>query len=806
LVNPADTVHFAQLAGLTIPPGTQSILLDFGTNPAGFGFGFTEIQALGTRSSVRAADPTLLAWGQNVYQKTNASLKVPASNLYSETASITGTRSGGDSGYAYVWPEATMFRVLDDLVKIDPATYSSTLRAFSDELFARYWKTTGLGGYRSGVSGGATLFYDDNGHLVVSLAEAYNLTGDPVYLTRAKQTYDFVISGEDTAGGGGIYFSVPDHSSKDAISTLQAVRGGLMLYQITGQSRYLTDATRLYAWAVSHIQQPNGLFKERFKLSTNASDGFTLINSAGIGLASNLLFHNTTGDAAYLREAQRIAAASRSAYFNSGSGAINDEGFWAFELVDALDDLYLTDHNPAWLNAVNGAMTWLHSNREDPNGHYGTLWGRDAYTAGAVRSSWNMIDQAAVARSYLHTAAVKTVAPTFATAAGDPIVGFYQASVGGNDTPSTVGTGPGQYQSTESPPRAIDNDPATKYLNFGNGNSGISSPTKGVGTGFYATPSLGPSIVTGIQVATANDSPSRDPLAVSIEGTNATSGFDSGANWTLIADNVDLGITTDPGRSSYGPVVRFINTRAYRSYRVIIKSQRGSDNGVQYAELNLVGREALLPRIESNTFEFATAQAVVARFSEDVGASLAPGDLMVQNLTTGAFIPAGAMAVSWDLDQKTARWSFPGYPSGLPDGHYRVTLAAAGVTDAAGNSPSAGFTLDFYVLAGDATNDRHADFNDLVRLAQNYNTIGGKTLAEGDFNYDHNVDFNDLVLLAQHYNTSVSASPVTAASSTMPSAALRSSDSLFSISPISRPTTARPATTIRPKAAALRRH
>jgi len=55
---------------------------------------------------------------------------------------------------------------------------------------------------------------------------------------------------------------------------------------------------------------------------------------------------------------------------------------------------------------------------------------------------------------------------------------------------------------------------------------------------------------------------------------------------------------------------------------------------------------------------------------------------------------------------------------------------------------------------GDATADGSIDFNDLVKLAQNYNVVDGqRRWSEGDFNYDGNVDFNDLVALAQNYNT-----------------------------------------------------
>ena len=64
-------------------------------------------------------------------------------------------------------------------------------------------------------------------------------------------------------------------------------------------------------------------------------------------------------------------------------------------------------------------------------------------------------------------------------------------------------------------------------------------------------------------------------------------------------------------------------------------------------------------------------------------------------------------------------------------------------------------------IPGDDTLDGKVDFNDLVRLAQNYDT----TLAtdnwwsSGDFNLDGHVDFTDLVLLAQNYGNSISPAP-----------------------------------------------
>jgi hypothetical protein len=168
------------------------------------------------------------------------------------------------------------------------------------------------------------------------------------------------------------------------------------------------------------------------------------------------------------------------------------------------------------------------------------------------------------------------------------------------------------------------------------------------------------------------------------------------------------------------------------------------------------------PVVISSSFDFsANPPRLRVRFSEDVSRSLTKEDLSLVNTTTGQTIAASAIALSYDSSQ-VATFTFPGFPGSLPDGNYRARIAAGGVTDLAGNPLAADFTLDFFSLAGDANHDRTVDFNDLVKLAQNYNT-SGKTWADGDFNGDGNVDFNDLVILAQRYNTSLPAPGTTAA-------------------------------------------
>jgi hypothetical protein len=157
------------------------------------------------------------------------------------------------------------------------------------------------------------------------------------------------------------------------------------------------------------------------------------------------------------------------------------------------------------------------------------------------------------------------------------------------------------------------------------------------------------------------------------------------------------------------------------------------------------------PIANTGSFVYQTSpNAVVITFSENLQ-PLDATSLSIVNLTTGDAYPASTYA--FDTTTHTAAFGFASIP---PAGNYRATLDAGVARDTSGNAMQSPFILDFYSLPGDANRDRSVDFNDLVALAQNYNTPG-KTYAQGDFTGDGSVDFNDLVVLAQHYNTSLAA-------------------------------------------------
>jgi hypothetical protein len=87
---------------------------------------------------------------------------------------------------------------------------------------------------------------------------------------------------------------------------------------------------------------------------------------------------------------------------------------------------------------------------------------------------------------------------------------------------------PARSPETEQVANAIDDNPETKYLNFGDGTD-TDPPFTGV-AGLTVTPSAGASILSGLALTSANDAPERDPASYRLEGSN------DGTNFVVIAE------------------------------------------------------------------------------------------------------------------------------------------------------------------------------------------------------------------------------------------------------------------------------
>lgn len=190
------------------------------------------------------------------------------------------------------------------------------------------------------------------------------------------------------------------------------------------------------------------------------------------------------------------------------------------------------------------------------------------------------------------TAIVNQRTPIFQriTQLNDPTTAICNATAGSMGYNVIVGTGVCSCPVGQGSGASIDFENTT-YLNYGTvGLSGTPSVSAGVGTGLFTTPQVGPTIIQSIQFQTGNESDSRDPLTITIEGSNRTgTPLYVGSSWTLLYTGVTGLLPLNNSRLTWGELQNFSNTIPFISYRIIVTSQRDADVGTEYAEMHLYG-------------------------------------------------------------------------------------------------------------------------------------------------------------------------------------------------------------------------
>ena len=152
------------------------------------------------------------------------------------------------------------------------------------------------------------------------------------------------------------------------------------------------------------------------------------------------------------------------------------------------------------------------------------------------------------------------------------------------------------------------------------------------------------------------------------------------------------------------------------------------------------------PDVLQSTFHFATLPMTVRfAFNSNVSASLDLGDILVRNLTTQTTV--NPTSLTYDAATDTATFAFTGV---LPDGNYRATVFAAGVTGSNGLPMAQDEVFDFFFLMADADHNARVDLTDFNRLAGNFGQ-SPRDFTQGDFNYDSVVNLADFDILASRF-------------------------------------------------------
>jgi Glycosyl hydrolase family 76 len=247
----------------------------------------------------------------------------------------------------YVWRQSVMFANLVAAARAEPARYRPLLQNYFTALDSYWDAKVAIPGYEPAPTqgNGKDKYYDDNAWLAITFLEAYETTRDPRYLTRADETLQFVLSGWDEKGGGGIWWHQGHKDgTKNACSNGPAAVGCLHLAKFrTGkEAAALVDyARKIVAWTAKTLQAKDGLFEDRVVVATGEVKRGKLTYNSALMLRAFRGLYRTTGQKEYLEQAQRIGKAA-DWFVRPTTGVYRDAAQYAHFMVEADLELYRT--------------------------------------------------------------------------------------------------------------------------------------------------------------------------------------------------------------------------------------------------------------------------------------------------------------------------------------------------------------------------------------------------------------------------------------------------------------------------------
>jgi predicted alpha-1,6-mannanase (GH76 family) len=153
---------------------------------------------------------------------------------------------------------------------------------------------------------------DDIGWMLNATLRGYQITGNPAWLNVAETQWNNAYNrGWTSAGGGGIWENDTDYS-KCALSNDPFVWEGVSLYQITGDSSYLTKAVQIYKWVKDNLVTSSGQVNGCIAFPNGTSGSTVLQGSdnaydAGGFIEAGDAIYRATADSGYAADAERTA-------------------------------------------------------------------------------------------------------------------------------------------------------------------------------------------------------------------------------------------------------------------------------------------------------------------------------------------------------------------------------------------------------------------------------------------------------------------------------------------------------------------
>lgn len=303
----------------------------------------------------------------------------------------TNVPAANDNPHSYLWPLCGLIQAANEKEALNS---SGEYMKPVVEAINQYYSAKGPApGYNSYVAKekDSDKYYDDNQWIAIAYMDAYNRNGNAMYLNKADEIYTFMMTGHDAKSGGGIYWRENDYSSKNTCSNGPGILTALQLYKVKKEQKYLDAAIKLYEWVNKYLLSPEGVYYDNIKIPSLEIDMTQFTYNTGTMLQSNVLLYEITKEQKYLTEARRVANAANWRFYQ-GSRFPDDYWFNAVMLRGFIE-LYKIDKDKNLLKNFIEAADYVWEKEKDKNSLVGRKSAKGLIDQAAMMEIYARLEQ-----------------------------------------------------------------------------------------------------------------------------------------------------------------------------------------------------------------------------------------------------------------------------------------------------------------------------------------------------------------------------------------------------------------------------
>jgi hypothetical protein len=255
---------------------------------------------------------------------------------------------------AFQWNQAYEISGVEDAYN---RTKDPTRQALITSLLNRYIQTNFTGRSPASTDLSWDTWNDDSAWAILALARGYLATGNTSFLTYAENVWNMAYNrGYDTTLGGGIWEN-QNKPSKCTLSTASFVPSGVILYQATGDSSYLTKAEGLYSWNRQYLLDTSDYHVNECVNSNGTISSSTNTYNSGLMINAAAYLYRMTGITSYYNDAAAMANYQISRYTPvMDPDYANNGPFGSDQFFRAVSNL------ARWNNTWSTYSSWFNTN------------------------------------------------------------------------------------------------------------------------------------------------------------------------------------------------------------------------------------------------------------------------------------------------------------------------------------------------------------------------------------------------------------------------------------------------------------